>query len=439
LIQTLSVAVVNRNYLGTGGENQSLKSYLLLDSELKGPVESPASFFTDNNEIRSSEKLDLLMMIHGWRSYYWDDLNQYHPENLTGWNDAGITVEGYVRALFKNKPVVGGKVVIGPFSHNLLFEETSTDSLGRFRFDRLYLKDSALIILNAKNEKDRANTEIIPAPVFPFQPVIPAFAIRNIINGLTVPIRFSHEYNFREINQEEFLFRKGSIHLKEVVVTASKIEKEDGHFRIYSNPDAVLKVTEDDYTYMSILDYLEGRVAGLVVSGDQVSIRGGGTPLFLMDGVEVSSSMFNDLVLHTPMSDIDKIEVLKTGVNMAMFGSKGGNGVIAIYTKKGDVTREIRKYVKGQITQRVRGFRNPAQFYSPAYSLENINDRTPDYRPTLFWEPDLHVATGSAKFDFFTADELSDYSVIVEGISKNGKICSAMENFRVTGFHNGSN
>ncbi len=439
LQQTLSVAVVDRNYLNAGGENQSINSYLLLDSELKGPVESPASFFTDNNEISSSEKLDLLMMVHGWRSYYWSDLNKSHPENLTGWNDAGITVEGYVRALFKNKPVVGGKVVLGPFSRNLLFEETNTDSLGRFRFDRLYLRDSALIILNAKNEKDRANTEIVLDPVFPFQPVIPSASIRNFINRATVPMKFNSENNYRQLNQEEFSLGKGSILLNEVVVTARRKEKEDGHFRIYSNPDAVLKITEDDYTYMDILDYLEGKVAGLVISGDQISIRGGGMPMFLLDGVEVEATMFNDLVLHTRMSDIDKIEVLKTGVNMAMFGSKGGNGVIAIYTKKGDVEHEIRKYVKGQITQRVRGFRNPAQFYSPRYSLENINDPTHDYRPTLFWEPDLHVVNGSAKFDFFTSDELSEYSVIVEGISKNGKICSATENFLVTGFYNRDN
>jgi TonB-dependent SusC/RagA subfamily outer membrane receptor len=433
---TLSVAVVNKDYLNAGGSIQTMKSYLLLDSELKGAIENPSSFFSDEKSVSSAEKLDLLLMVQGWRSYYWNELNTYPFEKLKGWNDAGLTVSGYVRALLKNRPVIGGEVVLGPFSGNMLFEQTRTDTLGRFRFDRLYLMDSALIILNAKNERERVNTEIIPEKVFPFQPTVPVLPLQKMYPWQSVPMLFSRDDYYRQLKMEEFIPEKGSVLLGEVEVVGLRKEKEDGHFRLYGEPDNSLKIKEEDYTYQNILDYLQGKVAGVIISGDQISIRGGGTPLFLLDGIEVDDVMFNALVIHIPMNDIDKIEVLKGGANLALFGSKGANGVIAVYTKKGDVNVEMNRYIKGRITQRVRGFKKPSQFYSPRYTPENIRNPKPDYRPTLYWEPALQMGGNHAAFTFFTSDELSDYSVIVEGISKNGKICSARSDFSVKAKYN---
>jgi TonB-dependent SusC/RagA subfamily outer membrane receptor len=432
MLSTLSVAVVNRDYLSAGGSKQTMKSYLLLDSELKGAIENPYSFFLNEGTVSSAGKLDLLMMVQGWRSYYWEELNKFQFEKLKGWNDAGLTVGGYVKALLKNKPVIGGEVVLGPFSGNMLFEQTRTDSLGRFKFDRLYLMDSALIILNAKNEKERANTEIIPDFVNPFQQSVPAWPLQKMVPWPTVPMMFYRDDYYRQLKREEFIPEKGSVLLGEVEVIGLRKEKEDGHFRIYGEPDNSLKIKEEDYAYQNILDYLQGKVAGVIISGDQISIRGGGTPLFLLDGMEVDDLMFNALVIHIPMNDIDKIEVLKGGANLALFGSKGANGVIAVYTKKGDVNVEMKRYIKGRITQRIRGFRKPSQFYSPKYTNENINNSKPDYRPTLYWEPALLMTENQAAFSFYTSDELSEYSVIVEGISKNGKICSLRSDFSVT-------
>ncbi len=74
IVTGLSVAVVNEAYFSEGGRTQTMESYLLLDSELKGPLESPASFFTDEENLSADEKLDLVMMVNGWRRYYWDEL-----------------------------------------------------------------------------------------------------------------------------------------------------------------------------------------------------------------------------------------------------------------------------------------------------------------------------------------------------------------------------
>jgi TonB-dependent SusC/RagA subfamily outer membrane receptor len=375
----------------------------------------------------------LLMMVQGWRSYYWDDIVHNAPREQKGWDDAGLSVSGFVKRLLVNKPVEGGKIVLGPFSHFLLFEETKTDKNGRFKFDRLYISDTSQIILNAKNASDRANTEIIPDPVPPRDTVAPIADINKTVPAFGIPLQFYRKNYYRHLTEEAFIPDKGTIMLREVNVYAPKPEVNDLHFRLYPEPDKSLTVTEDDYTYSDIFDYLNGRVAGVMVTGETISIRNGGTPLFVLDGVICQNPETMVYTLH--MQEIDKIEILKSGATTSYYGSRGGNGVIAIYTKHGDNKAVINQYIKGRIILRLNGFQKPNRFYSPKYTPENINSKEPDLRSTLFWSPNVTVKDGKAEVGFFSGDNLANYLVVVEGISKNGTIISGAKRFSVTGFN----
>ena len=101
----------------------------------------------------------------------------------------------------------------------------------------------------------------------------------------------------------------------------------------------------------SVSDALQGRLAGVVVtsnsgrpgSNSDILIHGynnfqgalGGpqnqTPLYIMDGVAVSSSVMSDF---NP-NDIESITVLKDAASTSIYGARAANGVILITTKKG--------------------------------------------------------------------------------------------------------
>lgn len=80
----------------------------------------------------------------------------------------------------------------------------------------------------------------------------------------------------------------------------------------------------------SILDALQGKVAGLTVSGGKALIRGMNSlllscePLYIVDGMEV-----DDLGMVS-IYDVDYVEVLK---DANIYGVKGANGVIIVKTK----------------------------------------------------------------------------------------------------------
>jgi hypothetical protein len=421
ITSTLSVSVVHEDYFSSTGNNQTIESYLLLDSELKGAVESPASCFIDENDISADEKLDLVMMINGWRSYYWNDLEKYRGLELPGWADYGLSLKGNVIKQWGGKPVEDGKVVIGPFSGSFLFEETRTDNNGYFSFDKLYLKDNAKIMINAQSNTGNKRNDILLEPQYKLDSLISSENLKNICADINIPLKFYRENYYRQIAETEFQVKSGIL-LDEIQAIGNKVTG-DGHFRLYGEADISLVVLEEDIErYFNILDYLEGRVAGVVVTGEDVRIRGAArNPLLIVDGIDTDWSDMRNI----PMGDIDKIEILKTGFTTSVYGSRGADGVIAVLTKmgKGEWENNWVRTVHGRITPTVKGFQQPREFYSPKYSMDNINDARPDKRPTLLWNPDVVVENGQAKIEFFTADDLARYHIFVEGISKNGKIC----------------
>jgi hypothetical protein len=424
IFSTVSVSVVNEDYFSASGNNQTIESYLLLDSELKGSIESPASFFVDDPEISASEKLDLVMIVNGWRSYYWNELEQFAGAELPGWADYGLTLEGNVTRLWGEKPVDNGKVVLGPFSSNFLFEETKTNEQGNFSFDRLYLKDSALIMINAETKNGSKRTEISVDQPLEFDSLFSTELVNSICPDIQVPMKFYRDIYFSQIAEQEYIKEMGSILLGEVEIEGKQGPQIADHFRLYGEPDHSYSITSDDWNYADIADYLQTKAPGVVVSGNEIRIRAGyGNPLLLVDGLEVTW----DYVKYLPLGDVDKIEILKNSALLAVYGSRGGNGVISVLTKMGrpDLYAETERFVPGQITPRVKGFQQPRQFYSPKYTRNTINDPKPDFRPTLYWNPEVAFNDREAKIEFYTSDKLARYFVFVEGISKRGKIISS--------------
>jgi hypothetical protein len=129
-----------------------------------------------------------------------------------------------------------------------------------------------------------------------------------------------------------------------------------------------------------------------------------------------------DDITYLNSNDVEKISVFK-GANAAIFGSKGGNGVIAIELKKG-VVRQANTPIS-LVTCKPLGYQKPAQFYVPKYDVESIRTNPKsDLRTTIHWDPKLvSDSTGTVHVKFYTADKADDYSVVLEGITNAGEIC----------------
>jgi hypothetical protein len=139
------------------------------------------------------------------------------------------------------------------------------------------------------------------------------------------------------------------------------------------------------------------------------------SPLVLVDGVPV-----NDLekVLTINSREIEKIDVLSTRYFISDIVL---DGVLHFVTKKGNLG--VLDFDKSVYRLEYELLQNNNKFYSPDYSSVSIKDnRIPDFRNTLYWNPDLHTDNlGKTSVDFYASDESAEYIIIVEGISPDGK------------------
>jgi hypothetical protein len=437
LLSSLSVSVVNMNYFGKYGNSQTIKSYLLLDSELKGAIESPASFFIDDDTIASSRKIDLLMMVQGWRNYFWDDILEKMPSVLKGWDDAGISVAGYVKHLFRNKPVIKGEVKFGPYTTLLNYEHTRTDSAGRFEFKRLYLKDSAKINITARTAQNKITTQIIPDTVKIFRQYIDPSVFKPMLVDFGIPLKYYRGSYFNYMASKEFNPELGSILLDEIEKTAERITPNEKFYEMKKpymfEPDKSFTITKDDYNFTDMFDYLRDKPTGFIIDGRKIVSIKGIKVLYYLDGVMIDPDFVEDLFGNLRMNEIYKIEILKNTALLSIYGSQNIDIAVQVFTRWDRDEFERLKW--GKTTVQVEGFRKPAQFYSPKYTLENIHNPEPDFRPTLFWSPSVRVIEGKASAEFFTCDNLANYIIFVEGISKEGRILFGSKQFSVANFN----
>ena len=214
--------------------------------------------------------------------------------------------------------------------------------------------------------------------------------------------------------------------------TADRIEREtfDRPGMIYREPDNRI-VADSMRKYMqpnSVFDYLR-TTAGVRVSGafpnEQAFVRGG-RPQYLLDGMPVDLPVIQSL---NP-NDIAFVDILK-GPSAAIFGGRGANGVIAFYTRRGD-SIEVPERGPGIDHFTHPGFYQARRFFQPVYEREAPEHERPDFRTTLFWEPEIRMGQdGKALITIWTSDQTGEYDLWVEGLTQTGEPVIGTHRFSV--------
>ncbi|MGC9356155.1 MAG: TonB-dependent receptor plug domain-containing protein, partial [Mariniphaga sp.] len=359
-VANLSAAVVHEAAFPESGVAQNILSALFIESELTGFIETPAGFF-NNNEINAKDKQRLLMLTNDRSNYFWNQAPTA-TKQLNHKQSAGLKLHGKATEATTGLPLKNGEItLVIEKNREMAFLTQNTDTGGYFTFSGLLFNDTARVIVQARTERGRPNTAIQLLPQFE----IPLQSEK--IKSLGAEPAFTEAIEKQKYQQQlsltNYLRKQGSLlPAKETAETEEKADSDD-RFRIYDKADQVIEIPESEASFGNVLDFLAGKVAGLDITENSVSIRGtsnidgNSTPLFLIDGVPLNSGGFSDLpaevggnkgdvwsagetsaidkIKTLPLGDIEKVEILKSPQNLAIFGTEGANGVIAVYTRKG--------------------------------------------------------------------------------------------------------
>ncbi len=412
-----SVAVIDESKVPVEENTEStILTDLLLTSDLKGTVEQPNYYFTNINDEKLKE-LDLVMLTHGYRRFEWKQVLSTYQPPLAWQPERSLQISGTAKSLF-GKPLAKAEVSLISFMPKSLIS-TVADDKGKFLFDNLSFPDTVRFVLQAVNAKGKNKTKLIYNPVAPV-PVIPLPSIlfnQNIV----VPVEY-----LKNKQQEEFNLNAlgKSIHLKEVKIKALKKhdQYETQSFAGAGHADQVMHAKEIEWVRGPLSISLDGRLRGVNFAGYfpyKVPVLGGGLGgpmLVVIDGVE------GDDLNSINAGDVETIEVLKFA-SASMYGMQGGNGVLVVTTKRSAGTDWKDVAAIGILPITVQGYYKAREFYSPKYESNNITRTNPDLRSTIYWKPELPTDDeGHASAEFFNANGIGTYRVVVEGIDEKGNI-----------------
>lgn len=138
-------------------------------------------------------------------------------------------------------------------------------------------------------------------------------------------------------------------------------------------------------------------------------------PLVLVDGIPVNDY---EKILNINSKEIEKIDVFNSRYFISYVSL---DGILHFVSKKGDLG--VIDFDRSVFRLEYDLLQNRNNFYSPDYHSEIVkNNRIPDFRNTLYWNPDLHTdITGKTEVEFYSSDEPTEYIITIEGITPDGK------------------
>lgn len=410
--------------------DDNILTSLWLSSDFTDRIDAPSRYFDPNYDTTA---LDALLIAENWKRFEWEKVIAGNFPQIRFTPQPYISYKG---------TVYGGGGVVANSAINLIFyfadsttqlNQVNTDSKGVFELKNLIFEEPLKVYYQANDKKVAprdvtVNFESLNI-VVPYKGAFPSggyLMVKRPAND-KIPADLARALNSRDSKkQADEKFKT----LEEVkIVAQGKSNKEklndqlsSGMFRSM-NEDVFDLVNENQeaMSYQNILQWLQGRVAGLQVQmqgGDYVPVIRGSRVQLYLDEMPVDPGAISGL----PVSNIAMVKVIKSGFVGGIGG--GGGGAVAIYTRRGDTQTANAQKPPSLNSSVLMGYDKVAPFYEPNYKDGGAASQPGrDTRDVLFWNPAVN-ATGSKPLQirFFNNDDAKRIRVVIIGFSKDDDI-----------------
>jgi len=426
----ISVAISDKDQVKKDSSTTNLVTHLLLQSELKGDILNPGLLFLDQKR-ETLQKLDLVMLTHGWRKYNWPEVwKDVKPVKEFSFEKA-LSLSGMAMST-KNKPLPN--LTLNVFAKagetlGMLSSKTALD--GSFSVDGFNFQGTAEVVFNALDYNGKPLD--LKVSLDPPKQKAPLAEFKGLLTEIEKTDDSDDFSLLRERAEKIYSLNKITV-LDEVVVTENKKEEESRNqspSAFGMEPDNTV-YSEDNIAMQTLMQMVQ-LLPGVMVMGDDrrkiVKIMRGGAPLWVLNGVAIPNSGsggFGEvgmgggvpaIIENLPVFDVERLEILKPP-RSAIWGARGAGGVILVYTKKGE-GRSYNPVLSPEFS--IAGHAFAKEFYSPKYDVEDDRHTAPDYRATLYWNPLLATdENGNASIEFFNSDNAEQLQVQIEGLSDDG-------------------
>lgn len=408
-------------------EENSLLSTLWLTGDLSSSIDKPAQYFTKNN---NPQALDALLISEKWKRFEWYSIISGNYPFIKNKPEYYISYKGKV--LSQGKPAANAdlNLIFKMPDSGLKFHQIKTDNSGLFALDNLVFEDT----MNFSYQLNTSDKAIANSTQVYFQSAFSFIPLRKDLPS--TPMKLTERIQGEELAEKvvksvstvtfEKYINEKITDIEEVKLKGERKNKTQKLNDALSSPlfksmnEMVFDFVNDNNMIggNNILQWLQGRVPGLQISSQgpntTATMRGGNVDIFL-DEMRVDASQISMI----SVSDVAMIKVIR-GFFSGGFGG-GGNGAIAIYTKRGGITGSAPDsgQSKSLKEMKLKGYDKEEPFNNTMYENVPQTDLAKDTRSTLYWNPNLQKDdAGSAKIKFYNNDEAKEFKVIIIGFDQ---------------------
>ena len=426
----LSASITDADKVFDDTAEATMHTHLLLTGELRGRIENPNQYFK-HRSAETFKALDNLLLTQGWRRVTGT------PETETV---GGVSLMGRILNA-KKQPIPGAQIIVVSTAPGKSFVKSAgADEQGRFRLGGMAIADTLQLMVQIA---DRKLKNISAKEVF-LMPEGPgkrweSGKITVAPNRSTLRAQLEAAQIRQEANADFYRDKTVKV-LQEVTVRARKNEErpEDIQQRsLHNEADAVLVFDDKSPIFANLYEMIQGRLTGVTVKREgamqarsyKVFIRGvnsyksGMQPLYLMDGMPIQDPDGTAL-LYFNAGDIERVEVLKNAGTAGTYGVRGGNGVIAFYSKGARSMKGSAKPEQGMTPIQFIGYPSvKREFYVPRYNAEvTAGTGSIDDRDVLYWKPIMQTdSKGNSQLRFPLSDVVQTLRVVIQGITADGR------------------
>lgn len=401
------------------GYQDNILTDLLLSSDVKGYIENPIQYF-ERDDRATRMKLDLLMMVQGWRRYNWQHMAGVIPFEAGHYAEEGLPVTGKVLSSSGKKVEPDVDILIWMMKGGKSFRGMAkTDENGRFYFllpDSAHIENDWLLGIQASENQQRKDYQITLDRLFSPQGRRYGFYDTNVKDTV---ILFEDE-------DRDSLYQRSIEDVQILPDVIVKAKRKRGKLR----PDIILNVEKDineladrGQSYpKTIQEYLERNVPVLDMNRWTFKNK----PIYLCYSYKRKKTAGS----INSISDIDIINVYRvhiyhknkyawTEVATGPCRNRGiGKPAVFVSVKLyDDGLRD--EYQKGIRYTRFEGYSQVREFYHTNNSDKILGDV--DFRRTLYWNPDVKTdKEGKSVISFYNNSTCRGITVSAEGLTIEG-------------------
>jgi hypothetical protein len=405
-------------------EQAGITSYLLLQSELKGKIESPSFYFSNNtDEVKSA--LENLLLTQGWRRYEWKQiLNGQTPSFAYEPEYHGIILTARVVDPRDGKPVGGVQTFAGAPGIYARFNLGSSNDSGytKIEIPELYGTSEMVVQTNSvtgdsiyRVDLSSPYSEVYSGDSLPAIGVTAADTADILEQHIATQVQYLYEkdklnrFDILSVDTTTFYFKPDQQYLLDDYTRFTTMEEVLREYVKW------LTVRKRDNNFLLTLYDEERR---LVLDDN---------PLVLLDGIPVFD--LNKLMQYDPLK-VRKLDVVHRRYSI---GNYSFDGILNFVTYEGNLNQY--PLDRNAVVVDYEGLQLKREFYSPDYETAKEELVTiPDFRTQLKWVDDLRLSPQQTlNLPFFSSDMKGRFLVVLQGLTDKGECLEAQTIFEVKG------